>query len=74
MIGYTVALVERNKNADPKKVGVKLGRACIKKGISVKDVAEVTGVSTVTVYSWFTGKFNPKPAVADKLLRYIDKH
>jgi len=38
MIGYTVSLVEKNKAADGKKIGVKIGRACIKKGVSVKEV------------------------------------
>ena len=73
MIGYTLALVEKNKAADGKMVGVKIGRACIKKGISVKEVAKVAGVSTVTVYAWFMGDFNPKPEIAAKLTRFIDK-
>lgn len=73
MIGYTLALVEKNKAADGKMVGVKLGRACIKKGISVKVVAKVAGVSAVTVYAWFMGDFNPRPEIAAKLTRFIDK-
>lgn len=73
MIGYTLALVEKNKAANGKMVGVKIGRACIKKGISVKQVAKVAGVSVVTVYAWFMGDFNPKPEIADKLTRFIDK-
>lgn len=54
-------------------VGVKIGRACIKKGISVKEIAKVAGVSAVTVYAWFMGDFNPKPETAAKLIRFIDK-
>ncbi len=67
MIGYTVSLVEKNKAADGKKIGVRIGRACIKKGVSV------AGVSTVTVYAWFMGEFNPKPEIAAKLTRFLDK-
>jgi len=73
MIGYTVSLVEKNKAADSKKIGVKIGRACIKKGVSVKEVAKIAGVSTVTVYAWFMGEFNPKPEIAAKLTRFLDK-
>jgi len=46
---------------------------CIKKNISVRKVAEVAGVSTVAVYGWFTGEFDPKPATLNKLMKYIER-
>jgi len=27
----------------------------------------------VTVYAWFMGEFNPKPEIAAKLTRFLDK-
>ena len=39
----------------------------------MKEVAKIAGVSTVTVYAWFMGDFNPKPEIAAKLTRFLDK-
>lgn len=74
MIGYTLSTVAKNKAADQKKVGVQLGAKCIKKNIPVLKVAEIAGVSTVTVYSWFTGVYSPKEATAKKILKFIEKY
>jgi len=73
MIGYSLSIVQKNKDADGKRIGVKLGRVCIKKNISVRKVAEVAGVSTVAVYGWFTGEFDPKPETLKKLMKYIER-
>lgn len=73
MIGYTLSTVAKNKAADQKKVGVQIGALCIKKGISVTDIAHVGGVSTVCVYSWFAGMYSPREAIAKKLFKYIEK-
>lgn len=73
MIGYTLSTVAKNKAADQKKVGVQIGALCIKKNIPVTDVARAAGVSTVTVYSWFSGLYSPREAVAKKLFKYIEK-
>ena len=59
MIGYTLALVELNRQASQSKLGVKLGRACIKHNISVAEIAIDFGVSRTAVYNWFTGKSEP---------------
>ena len=42
------------------RLGVSLGRAAIKKGISVVDIASSLGVSRQTVYNWFVGAYDPK--------------
>jgi transcriptional regulator with XRE-family HTH domain len=74
MIGYTLATVLRNKQADGKLTGVKIGRACIKKNISVKKVAEIAGVTKITVYAWFAGEYSPRPETAKKIQNYSDRH
>jgi transposase-like protein len=57
--GYSQRLVELNKAASIKSLGVALGRVCIKAGVSVMDVSNTLGVSRATVYNWFTGSCSP---------------
>lgn len=62
--GYSVRLIELNKQADKRLLGVRLGRVCIKHNIPVVDVASTLGVSRQTVYNWFIGETNPQKAIA----------
>lgn len=39
----------------PSTLGVRLGRAAIRKNMSVQDIAARTGASRTTIYSWFAG-------------------
>lgn len=39
-----------------KTLGSQLGRLAIKKNLSVQNIAQITGASRTTVYSWFAGK------------------
>lgn len=57
--GYSARLIALNKEADSKLLGVKLGRACIKRNVPVSLVASSLGVSRQTVYNWFTGVNTP---------------
>jgi len=69
--GYSVKLVQLNKLADKKKLGVILGKECIRTSISVSQVAKIIGVSRMTVYNWFTGLHDPqevhRPAIQSLL-------
>jgi DNA-binding phage protein len=69
-MSYSVDLIERNKEADGKLLGVRLGRACIKKKIPITQVAKELKVSRQTVYNWFSGVFEPTPAVHRRVLAY----
>lgn len=71
--GYSVKLVNLNKAANGRKLGVKLGRACIAADISVSAVARRLGVSKQTIYNWFTGVVEPSTDRAAKVQAYIDK-
>jgi len=69
--GYSQRLVELNKRASIKSLGVALGRVCIKAALPVSDVARLVGVSRATVYNWFTGMCPPHSkhhATINKLL------
>lgn len=57
--GYSARLIALNKEADSKLLGVKLGKACIKRNVPVSLVASSLGVSRQTVYNWFTGVNTP---------------
>jgi transcriptional regulator with XRE-family HTH domain len=69
--GYSQSLVYANKKASAKSLGVALGRVCIAKNISVRDVADHFGVSRMTVYNWFKGDSTPDLAVRTLIERYI---
>jgi transcriptional regulator with XRE-family HTH domain len=71
--GYSVKLVNLNKEANGRKLGVKLGRVCIAADISVSAVARRLGVSKQTIYNWFTGVSEPSADRVAKVQAYIDK-
>jgi hypothetical protein len=62
MIGYTIHLRQRNRAADKRKLGVRLGKHCISMGIPVIDLVEMFGVSRQTVYNWFSGAHEVGPS------------
>jgi transposase len=62
MIGYTIHLRQRNRKADKRLLGVRLGKHCIDCGIPVLELVEMFGVSRQTVYNWFTGAHDVGPA------------
>jgi transcriptional regulator with XRE-family HTH domain len=71
--GYTKFTAEDINNANPMKLGVKLGRACVKRDIPVKDVAEYLGLSRTTIYAWFLGKADVSVRHVDKVEKLIEK-
>lgn len=71
--GYSAKMVALNQQADRGNLGVRLGRACIKKNIPVSEVAYMLGVSRQTVYNWFVGKRSPQPMMVDMVARYLER-
>lgn len=69
--GYSARLIGLNKKANPKLLGVRLGRMCIKHDVPVVAVASALGVSRQTVYNWFSGESNPQNTVVDKVKRLL---
>lgn len=70
--GYSARLIELNKKANPKLLGVRLGRVCIKRNIPVADVALALRVSRQTIYNWFIGERNPQNLVVDDVEKLLD--
>jgi hypothetical protein len=71
--GYSIALLRKVKAADPKAIGVKLGRYCIDNDIPVSSVAEEFGVSRAAVYCWFAGDYAPNKAHHDRIIKFISE-
>jgi transcriptional regulator with XRE-family HTH domain len=71
--GYSFRLVQANQAADSRKVGVRLGRYCIGKDISVAEIAEKFDVSRMTIYSWFTGVADPHPSKAEEIAAMLKR-
>jgi len=69
--GYSHDLVEANKAADRRLVGVALGRFCIKQGISVSEVADYFKVSRMTIYNWFRGVTLPSRDNEDAIRGFL---
>lgn len=71
--GYSIKLVQLNKQADKKKLGVILGKACIGASIPVSQVAKIIGVSRMTVYNWFTGLHDPQEVYEPAIQGLLDQ-
>jgi len=69
--GYSLNLVAANRAADPKHIGVRLGKMCIRMNIPVSQVAESFGVSRMTVYSWFTGVSRPRQSKIEQIEKLL---
>lgn len=65
--GYALSTHLRNKAADQKNIGVRLGAYCIAHGISVVDVAAQLGVTRQAVYNWFIGQSAPRERMAARI-------
>jgi hypothetical protein len=70
--GYSAKTIQLNKGADKTRLGVALGRAAIKLGIPVADVAISVRVSRQTVYNWFVGTHDPKPSHIKAITKLLD--
>jgi hypothetical protein len=69
--GYSLNLVLANKQANPKSVGVALGRFCIEREISVITVADTFKVSRTAVYNWFSGLSLPSREHIEQIERFM---
>jgi len=71
--GYSQSLVEANKKANIKSLGVALGRLCIKHEVPVSEVARELRVSRMTVYNWFWGVRTPTLHLQPRVVQYTEK-
>jgi hypothetical protein len=70
--GYSLRLVEQNAKADVRKLGVRLGRACIVHDIPVAVVAEQFSVTRQTIYNWFRGGSTPSLGLSSAVELFIN--
>lgn len=70
--GYTIKVADAIKNADGSLIGVQLGLLCLKRGISVIEVASTLGVTRQTVYQWFCGETHPHERHLDAIKSWMD--
>lgn len=71
MRGYSLYVAEAILNGDKDRLGVRLGRACIERNISVTKVAEDLGVTRQAIYFWFTGVYDPSETRKPEVERYL---
>ena len=69
--GYTLRLRDLNNKADKRKLGVRLGKLCIKHDVPVAVVAKRLGVSRATIYNWFCGVSAPQQSTVGLVELYI---
>ena len=69
--GYSLRIRDLNAKADKRKIGVRLGRACIKHDVPVMVVAKHMGVSRATVYNWFCGISVPQDTTVGLIEHYL---
>lgn len=72
-IGYSQRLIDANKKASVKLLGVALGRLCIKQDIPVMLVAQELGVSRATIYNWFWGASAPDNKRSERIVLLMQK-
>jgi transcriptional regulator with XRE-family HTH domain len=69
--GYSLRIRDLNAKADKRKLGVRLGRVCIKKDVPVAVIAKRMGVTRATVYNWFCGASAPQINLTSLIEVYI---
>jgi len=69
--GYSSHIITLNKKADPKLLGVRLGRMCIKHEVPVAAVMKKLSVSKQTVYNWFRGTSSPQNLIKPKVEAFL---
>ena len=72
-VGYSALTVREIMAADPRMLGVQLGRICVDRDIPVADVAQFLGTSRVTVYAWFRGKVGVSDKYAEKVQELVER-
>jgi hypothetical protein len=71
--GYSLSLVEANRQVNSRHLGVALGRVCIKARVPVMDVADYFGVSRQGIYNWFKGVSHPRPHLTPQIEKYMEQ-
>jgi len=63
-------LLDLNK-ADPTRIGVQLGKVCVKANLPTSYVAKAFDVSRMSIHSWFRGQY-VREKNYEKIIKFID--
>jgi hypothetical protein len=63
-------LLDLNK-ADPTRIGVQLGKVCVKANLPTSYVAKAFDVSRMSIHSWFRGQY-VREKNYEKIAKFID--
>ena len=69
--GYSNKIILANKEASEKSFGVRLGRYCIPRDISVSEIADYFKVTRMTIYGWFDGTWIPISKHKEKIIEML---
>lgn len=72
-VTYLQKTLDKIQEADQNLVAVKLACECIKRKITIAQIAARLQVAKPTVYSWFIGKTQPIKSLETKLLTELEK-
>ena len=59
------------QKADPTRIGVQLGKVCVKANLPTTYVAEAFNVSRMSIHSWFRGQY-VREKNYEKIAKFID--
>jgi transcriptional regulator with XRE-family HTH domain len=69
--GFMSSFVNTITNADPNKIGTKLGLYMIENNMSATEIARRLGVTRATVYYICQSKFYPRPELENKIAELL---
>ena len=58
--------------ADPTRIGVQLGKVCVKANLPTSYVAEVFDVSRMSIHNWFRGQY-VREKNYERIAKFIDQ-
>lgn len=64
-------MLDLNK-ADPTRIGVQLGKVCVKANLPTSYVAETFDVSRMSIHNWFRGQY-VREKNYERIVKFIDK-
>ena len=64
-------MLDLNK-ADPTRIGVQLGKVCVKANLPTSYVAEAFDVSRMSIHNWFRGQY-VREKNYERIVKFIDK-
>ena len=69
---YSEQFIIALSKADPTRVGVQLGKVCVKANLPTTHVAKTFKVSRMSIHSWFRGQY-VREQYYDRIVKFINK-